>query len=102
MWTPRGIKYSRCSVVAHDEHLPRSLGHIAELHAAVDLRDDRRLPRLAGLEQLDDARQTTGDVLRFGGGARDLGQDVAGVDLLAVPDHQVGVSRHEVALLFRS
>ena len=38
----------------------------------------------AGLEELDDARQTAGDVLGLGRGARDLGQHVAGVDLLAV------------------
>jgi hypothetical protein len=35
--------------------------------------------RSTGFEQLDDAGQTAGDVLRLGPGARDLGQDVARV-----------------------
>ena len=62
-------------------------------------RDDGRLARLARFEQFDHARQTAGDVLGLGGGARDLGQHVAGVDLVAVAHHQVSVGRHEVALL---
>ena len=56
----------------------------AVLHDAVDLGDDGRFARLARFEQLDDARQTAGDVLGLGGRTRDLGEHVAGVDLFAV------------------
>ena len=50
---------------------------------AVDLGDDRRLLRAAGLEQLHHPRQTAGDVLGLGRlGARDLDQHVAGGDLI--------------------
>ena len=55
--------------------------------------------RLAGLEELDDAGQTAGDVLGAGGFARDLGQDVAGEDLVAVLHHEVSAGGHEVALV---
>jgi hypothetical protein len=34
--------------------------------------DDSLVARVTGFEQLDDARQTAGDVLRLGRGARDL------------------------------
>jgi hypothetical protein len=54
---------------------------------------------LAGFEELDHAGQTAGDVLGAGGLAGDLGKDVAGVDLFAVGDHEVGAGRHEVALV---
>ena len=72
------------------------------LHDAVDFRDDRGFARLAGFEQFHHARQTAGDVLGLGGGARDLRQHVAGVNFIAVRHHQVSVHRHEVALFIRS
>ncbi len=86
------------AIVAHHVDLALALGDFAVLHHAVDLRDDGRLARLARFEQLHHARQTAGDVLGLGGFARDLGQHVAGVHLLAVAHHQVGVGRHEVLL----
>ncbi len=55
--------------------------------------------RLAGFEELDDARQTAGDVLGARGFARDLGKDVAGEDLVAVLHHEVGAGGHEVTLV---
>ncbi len=54
-----------------------------EFHFAVDLGDDGRVFRLAGLEELGNAGQTTDDVLRAGRFTRVLGQDRAGRDLLA-------------------
>ena len=51
---------------------------------AVDLGDDGVILRLAGLEELGDAGQTAGDVLRLRGLARDLRDDLAGVDDVAV------------------
>ena len=62
-------------------------------HDAVDLGDDRVLLRLARLEELGDARQTAGDVLGLRGLARDLGDDVAGLDRVAVVDGDVRADR---------
>ena len=53
--------------------------------------------RLAGLEELGNARQTAGDVLRLRGLARDLRDDVAGVDRLAFLRDDVRADRQEVA-----
>ena len=64
-------------------------------------RDDRVLLRLARLEELGDARQTAGDVLGLRGLARDLRDDVAGLDVVAVVDEDVRADRQEVARLLR-
>ena len=64
-----------------------------------DLADHRRVLRAARLEQLDDARQTAGDVLGLGGLARDLGQHVARVDLVALVHHEVRADGELVAPL---
>ena len=77
------------SVVRGDVDLALTLGNFTEANDAIDLGDDRGVARLAGLEELDDSRQTAGDVLRAGGFARDLGEDVAGVEFVAVLHHQV-------------
>jgi hypothetical protein len=53
---------------------------------------------LARFEQFDDARQTAGDVLGLGGFARDLGQHVAGLDFVAILNHQVSARGHQVFL----
>ena len=87
------------TVVGGDVDLALTLGDFAEANDAVDLADDCRVAGLAGLEELDDAGQTAGDVLGAGGFARDLGKDVAGEDLVAVGHHEVGARRHEVALV---
>src|SRR5205807_8768625 len=70
-----------------DDHLALSLGVLAEAHHAVDLGDDGVLLGLARLEQLGHAGQTAGDVFRLGGLAGDLGDDLAGVDLLRSEEH---------------
>ena len=67
-----------------DDDLALALGVLAEGNLAVDLGDDGVVLRLAGLEELGDARQTAGDVLRLRGLARDLGDDFAGFDDVAV------------------
>ena len=96
--TPRGNAYSRGSlaVVRHDDQLALPFDDAAVLHHAVDLRDYSGILRLARLEELDDARQTAGDVLRLRRLARDLGEDVAGFDRLAVLHHEVRMHRHVV------
>ena len=98
--TPRGSEYSRCSP-------PVSSGTMMILRWPLTMppclttpsisRDDRRLARLARLEELDHARQTARDVLRLRGLARDLREHVA----RRTPSspslhHQVGVRRHVV------
>ena len=78
MCLPLGIRYSRdspTSGVTMTLRLP--LVSLPKETCAVDLRHDRELLRLARLEQLGHARQAAGDVLRLGGLARDLGDDVA-------------------------
>ena len=83
-------------LVRHDDDLPLTLDDAAVLDDAVDFRDDRRLARLARLEQLDHARQTARDVLGLGRLARNLREHVARRHHLAVLHHQVRVRRHVV------
>src|SRR5208282_3976850 len=84
------------AVLALDRDLALSLGHFPVFHDAVDFADDGGVAGLARLEQLDDAREAAGDVLRLGGLAGDFGQHVAGMDVVAIGDHEVGARGHEV------
>ena len=59
---------------------------VEQLDAAVDLGDDGRLLGPPGLEQLGDAGQAAGDVLRAADLARGLGQQGAGGDHLPLLD----------------
>ncbi len=86
---------------AGDGDLAHALDDFADFDDAVDLAHDGCFAGLAGFEELDHAGQTAGDVLGLGGGARDLGEYVAGVHLVAVAHAQVGVGGHEVAFLVR-
>ncbi len=83
--------------VRGDHDLALALGVLAERDHAVDLADDGVILRLAGFEQLGDAGQTAGDVLHLGGVARDLGDGLAGVIVLAFERHDVGAHRQQVA-----
>ena len=65
---------------------------------AVDFGDDRGFLGLARFEELDDARQTSGDVLGFAGFARNLGQDAARDRPLRIVHPEVGFRRKQVAL----
>src|SRR5229473_1552326 len=84
------------AVFAFHVDFAHALGDFAVAHRAVDFADDRGILGLAGLEELHDARETSGDVLGLGGFARDFREHVAGLHLVAVPDHQVGAGRHQV------
>ena len=86
------------AVFALDVDLAQALADLAVFDDAIDFADDRGILGLASFEQLDDARQTAGDVLGLGGFARNLGQHVAGLDFIAIGNHQVGARRHEVLL----
>ncbi len=70
---------------------------LGDADAAVDLGHHGRVLRLAGLEELDDARQTTGDVLGLRHLARDLGQNVAGRQVVALVHREVGADGELVA-----
>ena len=87
------------AVICRDVDLALALGDFAEADDTIDLADNGRLTRLAGFEELDDARQTAGDVLGAGGFARDLRQDVSGEDLVAVLHHEVSAAGHQIALV---
>lgn len=67
-----------------------------DLDAAGDLGHDGRVLRLAGLEDLGDARETADDVLRARGGAGLAGEHLAGLDHLAVLGLDAGLGREEV------
>src|SRR6202012_850907 len=69
----------------------------AEPDRAGDFGDDRRILRLAGLEQFRHPRQTTGDVTRLGALRRDTRQDVARLDLGSGIDREDRVDRQHVA-----
>src|SRR5690349_15232776 len=69
------------AVVGRYVDLALTLCDFAEADDTIDLADDGRLARLASFEELDHARQTARDVLGAGGFTRDLGQDVARIDL---------------------
>src|ERR1700674_1731751 len=94
--TGNGIFLGGFSIFAFDKNLAHALGDIAILDHTVDFADDSGVLGLAGFKQLDDARETAGDVLRFGGFARDLREHIACLDFVTVLHHQVGAGRHEV------
>ena len=62
------------SFVRLDDDAAHAVVHRSVMHGAVDLGDDRFVTRVTRFEQLDDARQTAGDVLRLRRGARDTSQ----------------------------
>src|SRR5581483_9073528 len=78
------------AIVGGDVDAALAFRNFAEANDAIDFGDDGGFAGLAGFEELDDAGQTAGDVLGARGFARDLGQDIAGEDLIAVLHHEVG------------
>src|SRR5262249_9946996 len=88
----------RLAVFAFHVDLAHALGDVAVADGAVDFGNDGGVFGLAGFEKLHDARETTGDVLGFGGFARDLREHVSGLDFIAILHHQVRTGRHEVLL----
>ena len=65
------------ALLVGDDQAPLALGFLAEADRARVLGEDRRVLRLAGLEQVRDARQTAGDVAGLRGFLRDTRDDVA-------------------------
>src|SRR5216683_2793374 len=93
-----GVFLGGLTILAFDVDFAHALGDIAIADAAVDFADDGRILGFAGFKELDNARETAGDVLGLGGFARDLCEHVAGLNIIAILDHQVGAGRHEVLL----
>src|SRR5262249_1315467 len=85
--------------VGRDDDFALALRVLAERNHAVDLGNNCMLFRFPSFEQLGDARQTTGDVLGLGGFARDLGDDVARLDGVALGHGDVGADRQVIARL---
>src|SRR3569623_657236 len=65
------------TVVGSDDHALLALGLLAEADGAGDLCQNERVFRLAGLEQIGDARQTAGDVAGLRGLLRNTRDHVA-------------------------
>ena len=73
-----------------------ALADVAVLQPPVDLADQGGRLRRPGLEELDDARQASGDVLGLGGLPRNLGEHVARTDGVTLLDLEMGAGRHQV------
>ena len=86
------------AIVGYHVHFALALRDLAKFDHAIDFADDCGLMRLACFEQLDHARQTTGNVLRLGGFTRNLRQHISRESGVAVLHHQVGARGHEVPL----
>src|ERR1700736_2546223 len=69
----------------------------AKADGARDFRDDRRVLRLASLEQFRNPRQTAGDVAGLRAFRGNTREDVAGLDLRTDVDRENGVYRQHVA-----
>ncbi len=87
----------RATFFRNDRDLALGLVLADELDPSRDLGDDRVVLRNARLEQLGHPRQTAGDVAGLGGFTRGTGEDVAGLDVLAVLDRQRGARGEHVA-----
>src|SRR5438270_12296792 len=77
------------TVLALDVDLAHALTDFAVFDYAIDFADDGWIFGLASLKELYHTRQTAGDIFGLGGLAGNLGQDVAGLDLVAVRNHEV-------------
>ena len=73
-----------------DNETALALGFAAVGNRAGDFRNNGHVFRLADFEEFGNARKTTGDILRLGGFAGTAGDDVTGVDHVAVLDHDDG------------
>src|SRR5262249_18337387 len=82
-----------------DHDLALALRVLAERNLAIDLGDDRVVLRLPCLKELGDTRETTGDVLGLRRFARDLADDVARLEEVAILDDDVRADREEVTRL---
>ena len=87
------------AVVRGHVNLALPLGNFAKANHAVDLADDRRLARLARLEQLHYARQTARDVLGPRALLGNLREHVARTHFVAVLNHQVSAAGQQIALV---
>ena len=93
-----GVFLGSLAIFAFDVDLAHTLGNFAVANSAIDFGNDGRILGLAGFEEFNNARETTGDVLGLGGLARNLREHVSSLYFIAILDHQVSTGRHEVLL----
>ncbi len=79
-----------------DNHLAFPFGIFAKGNGAADLADHCLLFGFADFKELSHSWQTTGDVFGLGGLARDLGEDIASGNRIALGYHDDGAHRHKV------
>ena len=72
--------------------------HLAQVDLAVNFGNDGGVARVAGLEELGNAGQTTGDVTGVAGCTRYLHEDIARVEGSTFVNHEVGSHRECVGL----
>ena len=80
-----------------DDDLAFPLDVLPERNHPADFADDGGLFGFAHLEELRHPGQAAGDILGLGRLPGDLGNDVAGEDLVALAHHEDGAHRHEIA-----
>ncbi len=96
--TFRNQVFLRLTDLRCDHDLALAFRVFTECDCTVDLGNHGKLLGLAGLEELGNARQTTGDVLGLGGFTRNLRQDVTRTDNRIFLNQDVGADRHHAAL----
>ncbi len=79
-----------------DDQATLALSFLTEADSTGDFRQDGRLFRFAGFEQVGNTRQTTGDVTGLGTFLRDTGDNVTDIHLLAVFHTHDSLGREEV------
>ena len=84
------------AVAGDDLQALLALGGLAEADGAAGFGQNRRVLRLARLEQVGDARQTAGDVARLALFLRDTGDDVTHLHFGAILDVDDGLGRQRV------
>src|SRR5690554_166115 len=88
------------AIIRGDDQTTLALGLLAERDGATDFREDGGFLRTTGLEQVGDARQTTGDVAGLGGFLRDTRQHITHVDLRTVGNPHQRLGRQQVLGLY--
>src|SRR3990167_1515639 len=93
----RNQLFVRIAAIGRRDHQTAlAFGFLTEGDGAADFRQDRGFFRATRLEQVGNARQTTGDVAGLRGFLRDTGDNVTHAHLSTVGHPHQGVSRQEV------
>ena len=84
------------SELGHHSDFAVTTLNLAEFDLTVNFRHDGGIRRVAGLEQLGNTGQTTGDVTGTACGAGNLGESFAGLDFLALLVDKVSTHRKRI------